>query len=236
MTWTVAPSLLTLRAQVNQAAPNRSKVADGTIGDLAHQAQSWSDHNPDTSGIVRALDLTHDPAHGLDAAALAAALVRSRDARIKYLIWNRRILRAYPKPGIPAWTWAPYTGDNPHTTHLHISVVADTRALYTRPWTLPPPKEDDMPTPADLLAAPLGKNPADGKSPVSLGYSIEIARNYAFRAFMETVALRKLLAAQLAPETLAATIRAALATGPAVDINETELARQIILQLGKETP
>lgn len=180
MTWILAASLSTLRSQADRTAPNRSLTADGTIGDTAHQAQSWSDHNPDISGIVRALDLTHDPAHGLDAGALADTLAHSRDPRIKYLIWSRRVLRAYPKPGIPAWTWAPYTGDNPHTSHLHISVVADDRALNPAPWTI---KEEDDMTPQEIREAvraelsawrivtddPAIPKAADGRRWISLG-------------------------------------------------------------------
>lgn len=147
--WTVAGSLTQLRAQVDALAPARDRHADGTIGDQAHQAQSWSDHNPDAGGVVRALDITHDPEH-LDAGVLAAALAAARDTRIKYVIWNRRVLRSYPKLGIPAWTWSPYTGDNPHTTHVHVSVTADAAALSRTPWDLTK-LEDAMPlTNADL--------------------------------------------------------------------------------------
>ena len=45
MTWRLARSLETLRAQINRIAPNRSKVSDGTIGDAKHASRS-SDHNP----------------------------------------------------------------------------------------------------------------------------------------------------------------------------------------------
>jgi hypothetical protein len=156
MAWRVAKSLARLRDQLNAAYPNRSKASDGTIGDAAHAA-TVSDHNPDQYGIVRAFDITHDPAHGVDGTRLAAALAKSRDPRIKYLIWNGRMLRAYEKPGIPAWTWSAYTGTDPHTNHVHLSVVADSRADDTRPWqiTIPPTAKDwfAMATTADLRAA-----------------------------------------------------------------------------------
>jgi hypothetical protein len=147
--WTLAPCLVTLRAQVNAAFPNRSKASDGTIGDAAHAATK-SEHNPDAQGVVRAFDITHDPAHGCDGNRLAAQLVTSRDSRILYVIWNRRIARSYPKPGIPAWSWAAYTGPDPHTNHVHLSVVPDARATDARPWRLiaaTPQKEDDDMTP-----------------------------------------------------------------------------------------
>lgn len=146
--WTLAFCLTALRNQINAAHPSRSKASDGTIGDAAH-AREVSDHNPDSAGVVRAFDITHDPADGLDCQELAAALTAARDQRVKYLIWNGRILRAYPKPGIPAWTWSTYHGTDPHTNHLHVSVVADARATHPTPWTITttPPGDDDM-TPA----------------------------------------------------------------------------------------
>ena len=66
------------------------------------------------------------------------------------------------------------------------------------------PLEDDMPTVKELLDAPLGVNPADGKTPVDVGYSLEIARNYAFRAFMVANSTRAdVVAISAAVESLA---------------------------------
>jgi hypothetical protein len=139
MAWRVAKSLLILRDQINAAYPNRSKASDGTIGDPAHQAQgSASDHNPwltlygDPTGIVTALDVTHDPAHGCDINALTDELAASRDARIKYLIANGLILSGNDGPS--PWVWRAYSGSDPHTNHFHLSVVADQRCDDTRPW------------------------------------------------------------------------------------------------------
>src|SRR5512133_1794521 len=89
----VAKSLRTLYEQINALAPHRNTRDDGTIGDARHRARK-SDHNPDARGIVRALDVTHDPAHGCDAGKIAEALRLSQDARIKYVIWARRIFYA----------------------------------------------------------------------------------------------------------------------------------------------
>jgi hypothetical protein len=127
--WRVASSLNTLLNQINAAHPNRSKAADGSIGDAAHAA-SVSDHNPDARGVVRARDYTHDPAHGFDAHAMADRIVASHDPRIKYVISRGRIASATVNP----WQWRKYTGENPHNHHAHVSVVADSRADNTRPW------------------------------------------------------------------------------------------------------
>jgi hypothetical protein len=121
----IAKSLDTLRAQVNIAYPGRSKSSDGWIGDAAHRARK-SDHNPNQAGVVQALDITHDPAHGLDAGKLAQSLLDSHDERIKYVISNRRI--GYSSD----WQWRPYSGTNAHTQHCHVS-VKDAAVLYDDP-------------------------------------------------------------------------------------------------------
>ena len=119
--WRVAPCLLTLLGQVNGLAPLRNKASDGTIGDAAHATRA-SDHNPwvmdGGTGIVTAMDITHDPPGGCDANRLAEAIRQNRDPRVKYVIWNRQIVSSTVSP----WTWRPYSGSNPHTKHMHISV------------------------------------------------------------------------------------------------------------------
>lgn len=134
--WRTAKSLLTLRDQYNALYPKRSKVSDGTIGDAAHQA-GQSDHNPDKNGVVRALDVTHDPDNGLDIGVEAHKLVDSDDPRIYYIIANGRIW------GYPTKKWTDYNGPDKHFNHMHISVVSDPE-LYdsTKPWDL---KGADMP-------------------------------------------------------------------------------------------
>jgi hypothetical protein len=138
--WRAMASLLVLRDQVNQLAPNRSRASDGLVGDTAHQSTN-SDHNPHYvagvgNDIVTALDLTHDPAHSFDSYLFAEVLRTNRDRRIKYVISNHRIFSSYAAAGRAAWTWGSYTGADPHTNHVHVSVldspVSDTRT----PWNL----------------------------------------------------------------------------------------------------
>lgn len=128
MTWRVARSLDVLLEEINAAAPSRSKISDGSIGDAAHASRD-SDHNPwvidsDGDGVVRARDFTHDPAGGLDCNKLAAhlaSLIGEHPALGpgSYVIWNRRIIsRDRISEG-----WRPYTGSNPHDHHLHQSVT-----------------------------------------------------------------------------------------------------------------
>jgi hypothetical protein len=138
--WRVAKCLLALRDQVNQRTPNRKKLSDGTIGDVAHAART-SDHNPwvrdGAVGVVTAMDITHDPGGGCDAGALAEAIRASRDPRVKYVIWNRRIANSSSIAGAAPWTWRPYDGANPHDKHVHLSVKPEKTAYdLTTTWAI----------------------------------------------------------------------------------------------------
>lgn len=125
----LAKALEQLRAQINAAYPKRSKASDGWIGDPAHAARK-SEHNPNAAGVVRALDITHDPRNGVDAGKLADIIRRSGDPRVYYVISNGRIANS----GQP---WRKYTGSNPHDKHFHVSVAASA-SLYdsAKPWVL----------------------------------------------------------------------------------------------------
>lgn len=135
MAWRVARSLEKLRDQVDAASPNRNKASDGTIGDADHQNRT-SDHNPWCGpGVVTAIDITHDPAKGVDIDKLTDDLQESRDPRIKYVIANRMIMSGNPGPS--PWVWRSYSGSNPHTQHFHLSVNCGAGMDDTRPWKLP---------------------------------------------------------------------------------------------------
>ncbi len=168
--WRVAKSLNTLLDQVNAAYPGRDKSSDGTIGDERHQAEQHSEHNPDSNGVVRARDISNDPAHGLSSEALAQTLVASRDPRILYVISNKKIANST----INNWAWRPYNGSNPHDHHVHISVVADPK-LYddTRPWAIkagpapvqPKPNTSNFYKALPLLLEHEGGNDDDPRDP-----------------------------------------------------------------------
>lgn len=138
MSWRTAKSLLTLRDQVDAKYPGRDKSSDGTIGDASHAATA-SDHNPDSNGVVHAMDISHDPAHGFDSYLFADILRQNHDPRIRYVISNRRIMgdeNYGSRNGVNAWTWKAYNGSNPHDQHVHISVNYDARADDTRAWVI----------------------------------------------------------------------------------------------------
>lgn len=163
MNWRLARSLVTFRAQVNARFPNRNRASDGTIGDADHQSRS-SDHNAWYGpGIVTASDTTHDPAVGLDMDALTDQLQASRDRRIKYVIFNRWIMDS--RPQFNPWKWVRYNGSNPHTKHMHLSVVASPLCDDASLWNLPmlgsatppvPPTPTPPPTEVPRFPLPAG--------------------------------------------------------------------------------
>ena len=106
-----APVLQVWLGDVNTRWPGRSKASDGWIGDEAHQ-KTTSDHNPDGRGMVHARDFTTD---GLDPAVLVAALIKHPSTQ--YVIWNRTIW-SRTRGMAPAR----YTGSDPHTGHVHVSI------------------------------------------------------------------------------------------------------------------
>jgi hypothetical protein len=126
--WRVAEALKTLRNQINAKFPDRKKDSDGTIGDINHCPGS-SDHCPNivegSTGVVTAMDITHDLAHGLDAGQIAEILRVSQDPRIKYIISNGRIANFKAIGDHPPFAWRRYNGSNPHTKHFHISIKSE---------------------------------------------------------------------------------------------------------------
>jgi hypothetical protein len=135
VSWRAARSLTTLRSQVNLRFPGRNTASDGIIGDTDHQNRS-SDHNPWYGpGIVTAMDITHDPRVGLDMDEMSDQLQSSRDRRLKYVIFNRWIMDA--RPQFNPWKWIRYSGANPHTAHMHVSVLASPLCDDTALWGLP---------------------------------------------------------------------------------------------------
>lgn len=150
--WRAVESLYVLRDQVNARFPGRSTESDGIPADPRHKPDS--DHYPHhvlTLGprpVVTAIDITHDPAHGLDIASLAGTLLDSRDPRIKYIIANRRIASSHPVATAarfyPAWALRPYEEEDPHENHMHLSVVDGAIADSREPWAIGPIGDDTV--------------------------------------------------------------------------------------------
>jgi hypothetical protein len=114
------PAAIALLRQATALVPKRSKVSDGLLPSAAHLSQSPdSDHN---TGY--AVDLTHDPFHGIDCAKVFKEL--KKDKRVKYLIFRGVIWS--PERGARA-----YTGSNPHMKHIHVS-IKDGHGKDTSDW------------------------------------------------------------------------------------------------------
>lgn len=143
--------------------PHRNKATDGICGDAAHQARQ-SDHNPDYRGYAHAWDLTHDPAHGVDCGRLSEIV--KNDSRITYVIFNRRIWsRRFLR-----WAWRYYSGVNPHTSHMHVSIKTTT-TFNISAWFVPPlpPEDDDLRPDERIWLAELHQVMVQGKTSQAKG-------------------------------------------------------------------
>lgn len=109
---TLAPCLRNLFNEIDAVWPGRDRRTDGWIGDAAHQ-QRQSDHNPDSRGIVHAIDIDKD---GINPEYVVEQCI-SENRPTEYVIWNRQIW-SRSKDFKPR----KYTGDNPHTDHIHVSI------------------------------------------------------------------------------------------------------------------
>ena len=117
------PAAIAVLRQATAIKPSRKKASDGLLPSAAHIKQSpTSDHN---TGY--AVDLTHDPESGVDCSDIFEKL--KEDKRVKYLIFNKKI---WSKDKARLGN-RPYTGSNPHTKHLHIS-INDGHGDDTSPW------------------------------------------------------------------------------------------------------
>lgn len=118
-----SPAALAVLRQATALAPLRKKASDGLLPSTAHlKLNPNSDHN---TGL--AVDLTHDPRNGIDCHDIFEKF--KDDERVEYLIFDRKIWsRRYAKQGNRK-----YTGSNPHTKHLHVSIRAE-EATNTSPW------------------------------------------------------------------------------------------------------
>lgn len=106
-----------LREQIDDCYPNRDRRSDGWVADSRHSAKS--DHTPRRNGVVRAIDIDAGLGHSKASGMLALAIIeaaRAGDKRIKYVIHQGKIASK-----ARGWKLRPYTGSNPHNTHIHVS-------------------------------------------------------------------------------------------------------------------
>lgn len=139
--WILAPSLSTLRTEVNTKWPNRSKSSDGTIGDSAHASRK-SDHNPNSRNVVCAIDIT---AMGINVEEFLYML--RGDDRVAYYIYKAKL---YSRKN----NWLP-TPSSGHATWIHVSILNGVTSSYpyaqqlwaennTQPWFTKENKDKEM--------------------------------------------------------------------------------------------
>lgn len=137
----LAKSLEKLRSEIDAFAPKRDTSSDGWIASAAHRLQNpKSKHNEDDNGVVHAVDITHDPAHGVDTYKLADQIVAMKSKRLRLVISNGRIAgnASYAKDNNkPIWQYTPYTATNKHDLHGHFESELDPElADDDSPWGL----------------------------------------------------------------------------------------------------
>ena len=111
-----------LREQINRSFVDRDKTSDGWLGDTRHASRK-SDHNPDASGVVFAIDIDRDlsgkakPDIMPDLVDQIRVYAKSdKLKRFSYLIFDGKIAS-----GKSLWKFKTYTGINAHRHHAHIS-------------------------------------------------------------------------------------------------------------------
>jgi len=139
--WTLAPTLIELRDEINENWPLRDKTSDGSLGNAAHSA-TVSDHNPNSKRVVCAIDVDEDlggskntvyprfnsgtPAKQVLLDVLLDLAKAGKLPQLNYLIYERKIYQRKNK--FEART---YSGVNAHDHHLHVSVM-QTESLWNR--------------------------------------------------------------------------------------------------------
>lgn len=172
MTWKPAPNLKLRVAMVHEVWP---AMVVGEIGDPAHKTEE-SDHNEDERGIEHAADfMTKNDTAYAGAAPIILAWLLSDVTDLQYVIHDRIIYGRNEKNG---WKGTPYTGDDPHIDHVHVSTkhgsVGKNAATgtgydlaaeaYVPPVSLIEFMEEQMPTAAEIVQAFFDHKLPDGQS------------------------------------------------------------------------
>lgn len=127
MEWYVDKGLAQLNKQLRKRYPG---IVIGTIGDKHHKPPSQ--HVPEADGSVDASDYMighYFPRREAD--RTFRALLRNRDPRLLYVIYDRKIFSSVVQP----FRVRDYDGDDPHTGHMHVS-VNDLHERDGSPWKL----------------------------------------------------------------------------------------------------
>jgi hypothetical protein len=122
--WRPVAGITTLRKQIDRRWPKRDRRSDGVIGNREHASRA-SDHNPDSRGLVHALDIDADldPKDPGAAQRLANQIVTYAASgipgsnRIKYVVFNDQIASGTYANSMWKWRGSGYG----HMHHIHVS-------------------------------------------------------------------------------------------------------------------
>lgn len=152
-----------LRGQIDRRWPKRDKASDGWLGDAAHAARE-SDHNPDSKGVVHAIDVDEDLRGSKgDSLWLADQLIayarmkRDGSNRLKNIVYEDRVSSGTYADRF--WVWR--DGEYGHTEHVHVS-FSTVGEKNGKPFLLP--IFDGEPGAWDGYAPPFDKLLADVKA------------------------------------------------------------------------
>jgi len=156
-----AKALYTIRDEFDRIAPQRAKSSDGIRASKQHSAVNPnSDHEPHVmdgdTGVFTAIDITHDPRHGVDTHKIAREMAEIADPRIKYIIskgeiWNPSVANKWRKRN---------KGPDDHYHHMHISLKAE-KTLYDNTYDFNLGSFDGV---EDQAAAPVSSSLQRGAS------------------------------------------------------------------------
>lgn len=122
---TPSKAALAVQRDVNLAWPKRKRVPalEGIMGDPKHQERCRKDPSRCEGHVLgNAVDVTHDDGPN-GPAGWRIAEMAINDARTAYVISDGKIWSRNRS----AEGWRAYTGPNPHTAHVHISIRPELR-------------------------------------------------------------------------------------------------------------
>lgn len=121
-----ARSLTTLQAELNEVWPGRQPDLGFVTG--YKSPDNFSGHNPNNLGIVMGYDIGTYVSGAIgesDGRALADYLRTDCNEKLQYLIHD--MSAGAPRPMIAGnhtgWKWVDYAGPDPHSNHIHLSIV-----------------------------------------------------------------------------------------------------------------
>lgn len=134
------PALTAYRNAINLRLPNRGRHSDGGYADLAHG--STSQHQPDADGTVDAFDMDVNLLASSAPIGSAAELQLIEALKLDFeqdpygrgQLWIHH--REIANRDVDNWRERGYSGDNPHTQHVHWQ-SRQSREHIAAAWPLP---------------------------------------------------------------------------------------------------